>query len=134
MEVFHIQICYTYFKICSCFLKTERQTADKYIGKRRNTYLRSVASQVSGSIFEVFMAIKMVTLVFWIVTPCGLVRRYQCFGGKTITFFTAEVNIDKFQNRFSYKCLSSQLIYVTKMSMSWYSVSSSVPTLYLRYL
>jgi hypothetical protein len=31
--------------------------------------------------FEVLTAVKMLMLVFWIVTPCGLVGRYQRFGG-----------------------------------------------------
>jgi hypothetical protein len=31
--------------------------------------------------FEVFTTVKMSMLVFWIVTPCGLVGRYQRFGG-----------------------------------------------------
>jgi hypothetical protein len=30
--------------------------------------------------FEVLTAVKMLMLVFWIVTPCGLVGRYQRFG------------------------------------------------------
>jgi hypothetical protein len=30
--------------------------------------------------FEVLTAVKMSMLVFWVVTPCGLVRRYQRFG------------------------------------------------------
>jgi hypothetical protein len=31
--------------------------------------------------FEVLMVVKMLMLVFWIVMLCGLVGRYQCFGG-----------------------------------------------------
>jgi hypothetical protein len=31
--------------------------------------------------FQVHMAVKMSMLVFWVVTPCGLVGRYQRFGG-----------------------------------------------------
>jgi hypothetical protein len=31
--------------------------------------------------FEVLTAVKMSMLLFWIVTPCGLVGRYQGFGG-----------------------------------------------------
>jgi hypothetical protein len=31
--------------------------------------------------FEVLTAVKISTLVFWVVTPCGLVGRYQRFGG-----------------------------------------------------
>jgi hypothetical protein len=30
--------------------------------------------------FEVLTVVKM-SMVFWVVTPCGLVGRYQCFGG-----------------------------------------------------
>jgi hypothetical protein len=30
---------------------------------------------------KVFMVVKMSMLVFWVVTPCGLVGRYQHFGG-----------------------------------------------------
>jgi hypothetical protein len=29
--------------------------------------------------FEVLIAVKMLMLAFWVVTPCGLVGRYQCF-------------------------------------------------------
>jgi hypothetical protein len=31
--------------------------------------------------FEVLTALKMSILVKWVVTPCGLVGRYQRFGG-----------------------------------------------------
>jgi hypothetical protein len=31
--------------------------------------------------FDVLTAVKMSMLVFWVVTPCGLVGRYQRFGG-----------------------------------------------------
>jgi hypothetical protein len=31
--------------------------------------------------FEVLTAVKMSILVFWVVTQCGLVGRYQRFGG-----------------------------------------------------
>jgi hypothetical protein len=30
---------------------------------------------------EVLTAVKLSVLVVWVVTPCGLVGRYQCFGG-----------------------------------------------------
>jgi hypothetical protein len=30
--------------------------------------------------FETLTAVKMSILVFWVVTPCGLVDRYQRFG------------------------------------------------------
>jgi hypothetical protein len=30
--------------------------------------------------FEVLTAVKMSVLVFWIIKPCGIIRRYQCFG------------------------------------------------------
>jgi hypothetical protein len=29
---------------------------------------------------EVLTAVKISLLVFWVVMPCGLVGRYQCFG------------------------------------------------------
>jgi hypothetical protein len=32
--------------------------------------------------FEVLTAVKMLMLFFWVVTPHGLVGRYQCFGGR----------------------------------------------------
>jgi hypothetical protein len=32
--------------------------------------------------FDVLTAVKMSMLVLWITESCGLVRRYQCFGGK----------------------------------------------------
>jgi hypothetical protein len=32
-------------------------------------------------IFEVLMEVKLSMLVSWVVTPCGLVYRYQHFGG-----------------------------------------------------
>jgi hypothetical protein len=38
-------------------------------------------------IFEVLTAVKVSTLVFWVVTPCGLVDRYQHFIG---TYFSPE--------------------------------------------
>jgi hypothetical protein len=31
--------------------------------------------------FEVFTAVKISMLVFWVVTPCGFVGRYKRFGG-----------------------------------------------------
>jgi hypothetical protein len=31
--------------------------------------------------FEVLTAVKMLMLFFWVVMLCGLVGRYQCFGG-----------------------------------------------------
>jgi hypothetical protein len=31
--------------------------------------------------FEVLTAVKMSMLVFWVVMPCGLVGKYQRFGG-----------------------------------------------------
>jgi hypothetical protein len=31
--------------------------------------------------FEVLRAVQMSVLVLWVVTPCGLVGRYQRFGG-----------------------------------------------------
>lgn len=31
--------------------------------------------------FEVFTSVKTSMLIFWIVTPCGLVGIYQCFKG-----------------------------------------------------
>jgi hypothetical protein len=30
---------------------------------------------------EVLTTVKMSILVFWVVTPCGLIGRYQRFGG-----------------------------------------------------
>jgi hypothetical protein len=30
--------------------------------------------------FEVLMAMKMLMLVFWVVTPCGLADKFQSFG------------------------------------------------------
>jgi hypothetical protein len=32
-------------------------------------------------ISEVVMEVNMWMVVFWLVTPCGLVYGYQCFGG-----------------------------------------------------
>jgi hypothetical protein len=29
--------------------------------------------------FKVLMVVKMLMLVFWVLTPCGLVGRYQYF-------------------------------------------------------
>jgi hypothetical protein len=37
-------------------------------------------------IFEVLTAAKMSMLVFWVVTPFGLVGRYQSFGENTASF------------------------------------------------
>jgi hypothetical protein len=33
-----------------------------------------------GTIFEVLTAVKMSVFIFWVVTPCGPVGRYQSFG------------------------------------------------------
>jgi hypothetical protein len=33
------------------------------------------------SIFNLLITVKTPELVFWVVTPCGLVGRYQRFGG-----------------------------------------------------
>jgi hypothetical protein len=30
---------------------------------------------------ETFMAMKIQVMLFWLITPCSLVSRYQCFGG-----------------------------------------------------
>jgi hypothetical protein len=32
-------------------------------------------------IFDVLMVVKMAVFVVWVIPPCGLVARYQCFGG-----------------------------------------------------
>jgi hypothetical protein len=31
--------------------------------------------------FEILMAVKISIFFFWVATPCGLVGRYQRFGG-----------------------------------------------------
>jgi hypothetical protein len=31
--------------------------------------------------FEVLTAVKMSVLLFWVMMLCGIVGRYQCFGG-----------------------------------------------------
>jgi hypothetical protein len=41
--------------------------------------------------FEVVTAVKMLMLVFWVVTPYGLVDKYQCFGG-TYVFLLQGLN------------------------------------------
>jgi hypothetical protein len=40
---------------------------------------------------EVLTAVKLSMLVFWVVTPFGLVGRYQRFGEHTASIFRAEV-------------------------------------------
>jgi hypothetical protein len=37
--------------------------------------------EMSGKMFEVLTAVKMLMVVFWVVTPCGLVGGYQHFRG-----------------------------------------------------
>jgi hypothetical protein len=37
--------------------------------------------------FEVLTAVKMSMLFFWVVTPCGLVGRYQRFGETCLIFY-----------------------------------------------
>jgi hypothetical protein len=37
----------------------------------------------------ILTAVKMPMLVFWVVTACGLVGRYQRFGEKTASIFKA---------------------------------------------
>jgi hypothetical protein len=37
--------------------------------------------QIKMMRFEVLAAVKVSMLVFWLVAPCGLVGRYQLFGG-----------------------------------------------------
>jgi hypothetical protein len=32
-------------------------------------------------IFEVFTAVKIHIVVFWVLTPCSLIDRRRCFGG-----------------------------------------------------
>jgi hypothetical protein len=44
--------------------------------------------------FEVLTAVKMSMLVFWVVTMCGLVGRYQRLG-ETVSIFRAEVCFSK---------------------------------------
>jgi hypothetical protein len=39
--------------------------------------------------FENLAAVKMSMFVFWVVTPCGLVGRYQHFGGTYASSFNA---------------------------------------------
>jgi hypothetical protein len=41
---------------------------------------RCIASNERITGFEVLAAVNMSAL-YWVVTPCGLVRRYQSFGG-----------------------------------------------------
>jgi hypothetical protein len=36
------------------------------------------------------MAVKMSMLIFWVVAPCGLVGRHQCFGEFSVSIFRAE--------------------------------------------
>jgi hypothetical protein len=40
--------------------------------------------------FEVPTAAKMSVLFFWVVTPCGLVGRYQCFRERLVFIFILE--------------------------------------------
>jgi hypothetical protein len=48
-------------------------------------------------ILEVLMAVKMLILVIWVVTPCRLVGRYQHFRGTYCLFCVAtqKTNIDR---------------------------------------
>jgi hypothetical protein len=45
--------------------------------QRRVFYKLSHIQTLLGMRFEVLMAVKMLMLVFWIITLCGPVRRYQ---------------------------------------------------------
>jgi hypothetical protein len=40
---------------------------------------------------DVLTAAKMSMLVFWVVTPCGLVGRYQSFGETVYIFSSPEL-------------------------------------------
>jgi hypothetical protein len=42
--------------------------------------------------FEVLTAMKVSMLVFWVVSPCGLIGRYQSFGGTYCIHFSPEYN------------------------------------------
>jgi hypothetical protein len=43
-----------------------------------------IANKVRTSEFEVHMQVKIFMLFFWVVTLCGLLGGYQCFGGTFI--------------------------------------------------
>jgi hypothetical protein len=42
---------------------------------------KTLEQHCSYTRFEVFTAVKMLMLFFWVITSCGLVGRYQRFGG-----------------------------------------------------
>jgi hypothetical protein len=44
--------------------------------------------------FEVLTAANISMLEFWVVTPCGLVGRYQCFGETAVSIIMAEVRME----------------------------------------
>jgi hypothetical protein len=62
-------------------MRTRLKCSNSYVGCKSND-LR----------FEVLTAVKMSMLVFWVVTLCGLVGRYQRFGEQTASIFRAEAS------------------------------------------
>jgi hypothetical protein len=51
--------------------------------KRNEKRYKTEGSEVTQKKYEtlVLTVTKMSILVFWVVTLCGLIRRYECFGG-----------------------------------------------------
>jgi hypothetical protein len=46
------------------------------------------------------MEVKMLMLLFWVIRPCGIAGRYQCFGGTYFLYLqgitTQKTTIKKF--------------------------------------
>jgi hypothetical protein len=80
--------------------------------------------------FEVLTAVKMSLLFLWVVTPCGLVGRYHCFGGKYASshgVVTQRNNIDKFceclklvTNRALHNCMKLCLSAKRQLVLPWF--------------
>jgi hypothetical protein len=49
---------------------------------------------VSGIQFEVFMAVKIHTVAFWVITSCRLAGSYQSLESNTASIFRVEVGQD----------------------------------------
>jgi hypothetical protein len=47
----------------------------------KTSWLLQICVISCTEIFQVLAAVNMPMLLFWVVAPCGLVDRYQCFGG-----------------------------------------------------
>jgi hypothetical protein len=73
-----IFISFIYLVFIYCFSKWAFNPLLQHLKLLNANIIRPV--NIIIVIFQVLMAVKMVPLIFWVLTPCGVVGKYQHFG------------------------------------------------------